>query len=64
MVNRRKQQFTQTKMLSSRIEQTDYDQLEQLLENKNLSVQQFINSMVRSFLSGTVEYSGSMFYSK
>lgn len=64
MVNRRKQKFTQTKMLSSRIEMSDYQKLDEFLENKNLSVQQLVNSMVRSVISGTVEFSGSLFYSK
>ena len=64
MVNRRKQKFTQTKMLSSRVEMSDYLKLERWLETKNLSVQQFVNSMVRSVISGTAEFSGSLFYSK
>ena len=64
MVNRRKEKFTQTKMLSSRVEQTDYDQLEQKLESQNLSVQQFVNGVVRSFISGTLVHSGSVFCSK
>mgnify|MGYP001588518295 CR=1 len=64
MVNRRKQQFIQTKMLSSRVEQNDYDQLEQKLVSQNLSVQQFVNCVVRSFISGTIVHSGSLFCSK
>lgn len=64
MVNRRKEKFYDVKMLSSRVERVDYEKLEQMLETKNLSVQQFLNSMVRSFISGTVQYSGSLFYSK
>lgn len=64
MPNRRKEKFRETKMLSSRVEQADYNQLESLLETKNLSVQQFVNSVVRSFISGTIQYSGSLFYSK
>lgn len=64
MSNRRKQKFLQTKMLSSRVEQTDYDKLEQKLQTENLSVQQFVNSVVRSYVSGTLTYSGSMFYNK
>jgi len=64
MPNRRKEKFKETKMLSSRIEQSDYVKLEELLENQNLSVQQFVNSMVRSFISGAIQHSGSMFYSK
>lgn len=51
-------------MLSSRIEMSDYQKLDEFLENKNLSVQQLVNSMVRSVISGTVDFSGSLFYSK
>lgn len=64
MPNRRKEKFANVKMLSSRIEKEDFDKLEQMLEIKNLSLQQLLNSFVRSFISGTVQYSGSLFYSK
>jgi len=64
MPNRRKEKFKQTKMLSSRVEQTDYDKLEAVLEDKNLSVQQWMNSAVRSTISGTLSFSGSLLYSK
>ncbi|MDO8659921.1 MAG: hypothetical protein Q7K54_04990 [Candidatus Parcubacteria bacterium] len=64
MPNRRKEKFRDVKMLSSRIEKEDYLKLEQMLESKNLSVQQFMNNMVRSFISGTVQVSGTMFQSK
>ena len=64
MPNRKKQRFSQAKMLSSRVENTDYLQLETLLEKQNLSVQQFVNSVVRSYISGTIAYSGSLFYNK
>lgn len=64
MVNRRKEKFAQAKMLSSRVEQEDYNKFEQLLESKNLSVQQFVNGVVRGFISGTIEHSGSVFCSK
>lgn len=64
MVNRRKEKFQDVKMLSSRIEKEDYIKLEHMLESKNLSVQQFMNSVVRSFISGTIVHSGSLFCSK
>lgn len=64
MPNRKKEKFQDVKMLSSRIEREDFSKLEKMLEIKNISVQQFMNNIVRSFISGTIEYSGSLFYSK
>lgn len=64
MPNRKKEKFKQTKMLSSRVEQLDYDKLETLLTSQNLSVQQFVNSVVRGYISGTIQFSGSLSYTK
>ena len=64
MANRRKQKFTETKMLSSRVEKQDYWKFEDCLIKDNLSVQQFVNSMVRSYISGAIAFSGSLLCSK
>lgn len=63
-MNRRKQKFTEVKMLSGRIEKQDFWKFEDCLIRDNVSVQQWLNSMVRSYVSGTIQFSGSLLYNK
>ncbi len=58
-MRRKKQTFTDPKMLSSRVERTDYVKLEELLIKDRLNVQDFLNTAVRSYISGSVVVSGS-----
>jgi len=60
-MRRKKQTFTDPKMLSSRLERTDYLKLEELLVRDHLSVQDFLNKVVVSYLSGGISLSGSGF---
>lgn len=61
---RRKERFIETKMLSARVEKIDHWKLEDCLNRDNLTIQQWLNSMVRSYVSGNIVFSGSVFYSK
>lgn len=58
-MRRRKQTFIDPKMLSSRVERSDYNKLEELLIKDRLNVQDFLNTAVRSYISGSVVMSGS-----
>ena len=56
--------FKNQKMLSSRIELDDYIKFEEILQiqyGKRVKIQQVLNSLVRSCISGTIQVSGSLF---
>jgi len=59
MGRKRTQGFTSMKMLSSRVEESDYDKFEDCLTRDNLSVQGALNLFIRSYISGNVAFSGS-----
>jgi hypothetical protein len=59
MPRQRKKPFTQPKMLSSRVEMSDYNKLELKLLKENLSVQDFLNLVVVNYVSGAFSISGS-----
>lgn len=60
MGRRRKQGFTNMKMLSSRVEAGDFDKLEYILKTRDAkTLQEFVNIVVRNYVSGTVGLSGS-----
>lgn len=48
-------------MLSSRVEQSDYDKFEDLIKEDGKNVQEVINLFVRSYVSGAIRLSGSNF---
>lgn len=52
-----KEKFQKPKMLSSRIEQSDYDKLDLILKFKmGMTVQEFINFTTRQVISGNLIY--------
>ncbi len=59
-MRRRKQTFTDPKMLSSRVERSDYVKLEECLNRDRLTVQDFLNKAVVSYISGALSLSGSI----
>lgn len=61
MGRRKKSGFENPKMLSSRVEQSDYDKFEDIIREDGKNVQEVINLFVRSYVSGTVRLSGSTF---
>lgn len=60
MGRNRKDNFRLPKMLSSRIEQDDYDKFEFIVKYSNgKSIQEAINLFVTEMISGTIAFSGS-----
>jgi hypothetical protein len=59
MGRKKKFLFKEPKMLASRIEKSDFEKISFLLENNNISVQEFINTIVRQYISGNINLSGS-----
>ena len=58
-MRRKKQVFTDPKMLSSRVERADYSKFDMCLIRDRLSVQDFLNKAVVSYISGAIILSGS-----
>jgi hypothetical protein len=56
--------FTKSKMIASRVEETDYWKFELLLKKEHKSLQDVINSFVVSYISGNLVFSGSELVSK
>ena len=64
-MRRRLNRFKETKMVSARVELEDYNKLYNILEFKDhLSLQDFINIAVVSYISGNICLSGSGFVTK
>lgn len=64
MGRKKKLGFSQPKMFSARVESSDYDKLEYMLKTKDgKTLQEFVNIIVRSYVSGTIHLSGSTFVS-
>jgi hypothetical protein len=55
MSKRAKYKFRQIKMLSSRVEQFDFDKAEQMLSKNHLTVQDFVNIVLVNYVSGTFD---------
>ena len=62
MGRRRRPGFNNAKMLSSRVEQYDYDQFERILKKRDgKSLQEVVNLFVTEYVSGNIYVSGSGF---
>lgn len=61
MGRRKKPGFTNMKMLASRVEESDYDKFESLIELTGKSLQQVVNLFVVNYISGNIYLSGSSF---
>ena len=58
-MTRRRQKFNEPKMLSSRVELSDYYKFEDKITADRCTVQQALNMFVRGYISGTIVVSGS-----
>ena len=59
MGRKKKPGFRQMKMLASRIEESDYKKFEAKISLTGRTLQEVMNIIVRSFISGTICLSGS-----
>jgi hypothetical protein len=65
MGRRKKQGFLQSKMLASRVEESDYVKFEFILKNRDgKTLQEAINLFVVNYISGAVAFSGSCLVGK
>lgn len=55
MSRNRKNTFTKPKILGARVEEEDYFKFESLLKQEKKSVQELINSVVISYISGNIK---------
>jgi len=55
MARRKKYTFKNPKMFSSRVEREDYYKVERKLHEDGLTLQQFLNAVVRGYITGSVE---------
>jgi len=62
MGRRKRPSFTNEKMLSSRVEYSDYEQFERLLKRRDgKKLQEIVNLFVTEYISGNLYLSGSGF---
>jgi len=54
MPRRKKYKFRNPKMLSSRIEMEDYYKIKKKMREDVINLQQFLNTVVRCYISGTI----------
>ncbi len=59
MGRRKKNTFSKSKMLASRIEESDYWQFETVLNNQHKTLQDAINAFVVACISGNLVFDGS-----
>lgn len=63
MGRKKKHNFNKTKMLASRVEESDYFKFESLFKKDGKKLQEIINFFVVSCISGSIQLSGSVFIS-
>jgi hypothetical protein len=51
--------FTEPRMLSSRVERSDLEKVQELLDRENKSIQEFLNECVRAYISGSLNEKGA-----
>jgi hypothetical protein len=56
--------FAKSKMIASRVEESDYWKFELLLKKEHKSLQEVINTFVVSYISGALVFSGSQLVSR
>ena len=59
MGRRRKYSFKDPKMFSSRVEREDYYLVEKKMHKDMITLQDFINTVIKEYISGTIYFSGS-----
>jgi hypothetical protein len=64
MGRKKKNTFQKSKMIASRVEESDYWKFELLLKQEHKSLQDVINTFVVSYISGTLVFSGTNLVSK
>lgn len=64
MGRKKKNTFQKSKMIASRVEESDYWKFELLLKQEHKSLQDVINTFVVSYISGTLVFSGTSLISK
>lgn len=65
MGRKRKQGFTKSKMMASRVEETDFVKFENLVNLRDgRKLQDFMNLFVTEYISGNLYLSGTTFCSK
>lgn len=64
MGRKKKNTFQKSKMIASRIEESDYWKFELLLKKEHRTLQDLVNAFVVSYISGNLELSGTNLVSK
>lgn len=59
MGRRKLNRFTETKMLASRVESSDFYAFEEKLTKERKTVQDALNAFLKSYVAGQVQFSGS-----
>ena len=60
MGRKKKQGFTEMKMMATRVENSDFMQFEYILKNREgKNLQEAMNAFVREVISGNLSFSGS-----
>jgi hypothetical protein len=58
MGRKKKFLFDEPRMFSARVERSDLEKVQELLDRENRTVQEFINECVREYISGSLEEKG------